>query len=71
MLAAKYKDNVPVQYKTSIDVALHRLGKERPEEFADKMVDGIFSTPLYEVKNVEMKGGVSDHCALVATVTKV
>ena len=69
MLAARYKDNVPPQYKTSIDASLHRAGKTRPEELADKMVDGIFSTSTYVVSDVEMVCGVSDHCALVANVS--
>ena len=69
-LAEKYKDNIPAHYKTSLDPSLHRSGKTHPEELMDKMVDGIFSTPGYTVSNVEMVCGVSDHCALVATVSK-
>ena len=69
MLATKYKDNVPSRYKTSIDASLHRAGKEHAGELADKMVDGLFSTPAYVVSNVELISGVSDHCAIVANVT--
>jgi len=69
LLAAQYKDNVPPQYKTSIDIDLHRNGKTSPHELIDKMVDGIFSTSVYKVSDVEMVSGVSDHCALVATIT--
>lgn len=70
-LAAEYRDTVPPQYKTSLDIALHRNGKEFPHELADKMVDGIFSTPGYMVSDVALIHGVSDHCAIVATVAKV
>jgi endonuclease/exonuclease/phosphatase family metal-dependent hydrolase len=69
-LASAYKDNVPPQYKTSIDIVRHRNGKDRPHELADKMVDGIFSTPGYTVTNVKLQDGVSDHCAIVATIEK-
>jgi endonuclease/exonuclease/phosphatase family metal-dependent hydrolase len=64
MLTAKYKDNVPAHYTTSIDGSLHKAG---PLEL---MVDGFFSTPVYKVSDIEMVSGVSDHCALVATVSK-
>ena len=70
MLAARYKDNIPPHYRTSLDISLHRAGKTQPEELSDKMVDGIFSTPGYAVSDVEMVPGLSDHCALRATVTK-
>jgi len=65
MLADKYKDNVPSHYTTSIDGNLHRAGQ------LNLMVDGIFSTPGYEVSNVQMVSGLSDHGALVATVSKI
>ena len=70
-IEARYKDNIPLEYKTSLDVNLHRSGKTKAHELADKMVDGIFSTPTYAVSNVELISGVSDHCAIVATVTKI
>jgi exonuclease III len=63
-IASEYKDNVPGHYTTSIDGALHRAGQ------LPYMVDGIFSTPGYVVTNVEMVSGLSDHCALLATVSK-
>ncbi len=63
-LAERYKDNVPPEYTTSIDGTYHRAGN------LERMVDGIFSTPGYEVSNVRMECGVSDHCALVGTVSR-
>ncbi len=64
MLADKYKDNVPAHYLTSIDGDFHRAGQLK------YMVDGLFSTPEYAISDVEMVCGLSDHCALVATVSK-
>lgn len=69
-LAETYKDNVPPQYKTSLDLSLHRAAQTQPEQISNKMVDGLFSTPGYRVCNVEMICGVSDHCGLVADVDK-
>lgn len=63
-LAERFKDNVPPQYVSSLDRNLHRAGH------LDYIVDGIFSTPLYKVSDVELRGGVSDHCALIATISK-
>ena len=70
MIAGKYKDNVPPQYKTSLDISLHRHGMDRAEELKDKMVDYIFSTEGYEVSDVNMVRGVSDHCALTANAVR-
>jgi endonuclease/exonuclease/phosphatase family metal-dependent hydrolase len=64
MLAARYKDNIPAHYTSSLDGSLHRAG---PLPY---MVDGIFSSPDYEVSGVTMHSGVSDHCAIIATVSK-
>lgn len=69
-LASKYKDNVPAHYETSLDMELHRAAKEKPNEIRNRMVDGIFSTQAYSVTDVELISGVSDHCAIVATISK-
>ncbi|MEK7155935.1 MAG: endonuclease/exonuclease/phosphatase family protein [Patescibacteria group bacterium] len=69
-LASRYKDNIPLEYATSIDVTLHRAGKDRPEELADKMVDGLFTTPSYAASDVRLISGVSDHSAIVACIAK-
>jgi endonuclease/exonuclease/phosphatase family metal-dependent hydrolase len=70
MLAGAYKDNIPPEYKTSIDVNLHRAGKIVSEEMDKKMVDGLFSTPEYVVSDVGLHSGVSDHMAITATISK-
>ena len=67
-LSEKYKDNIPAEYETSIDINLHRAGKLRPHELADKMVDGLFTTPGYTASEVVLHSGVSDHCAIVAQI---
>jgi endonuclease/exonuclease/phosphatase family metal-dependent hydrolase len=72
----RYKDNIPASYTMSLDVALHRVGEAkllsdaRALGLEGLMVDYIFSTPGYMVSNVVMESGVSDHKALVATVSK-
>ena len=65
MLATKYADNVPLSYTSSLDPVLHRAGP------LPLMVDGFFSTPEYAVSDVRMECGISDHCALIATVSRV
>lgn len=70
-IAAKYKDNIPAEYRTSIDINLHRAGKERSHELADKMVDGLFTTSGYTASDVRLEFGVSDHAAIVATVSRL
>jgi endonuclease/exonuclease/phosphatase family metal-dependent hydrolase len=63
-LAKKYKDNIPLEYKTSIDQNLHRV------RGIQLMVDGLFTTPIYKTSNVRLVDGVSDHMAIVAEVNK-
>jgi|GEM_PF-5115909 hypothetical protein len=41
------------------------------QELMDKkMVDGVFSTPEYEVSNVQLHSGVSDHLAITGDISK-
>ena len=68
-LAQRYKDNIPLKYHTSIDVNLHRDGaKMRGRSL---MVDGLFTTPVFQCSNVRLVGGVSDHFAVVAEVHRI
>jgi endonuclease/exonuclease/phosphatase family metal-dependent hydrolase len=69
-LSEKYKDNIPSQYETSIDLNLHRAGKIRPHELVDKMVDGLFTTRGYVASDVVLHTGVSDHCAITARISR-
>lgn len=70
ILAEKYKDNIPSEYKTSIDIGLHRNRVDNSAELATKMVDGLFTTPAYTAHDVTLVSSVSDHMAIVATVEK-
>lgn len=63
-ISLKYKDNIPMEYETSIDGNLHRA------KGLKLMVDGLFSTPHYQIKNVRLIDGVSDHCAIIAEVSR-
>jgi len=63
-ISKKYKDNIPPEYKTSIDQNLHRV---KGIQF---MVDGLFTTPSYKASNVKLVDGVSDHMAIVADIDK-
>jgi endonuclease/exonuclease/phosphatase family metal-dependent hydrolase len=63
-LAARWIDHVPLTYTTSLDPILHRAG------FLQLMVDGVFSTPDYDVSSATLHQGVSDHCAITAQVGK-
>lgn len=71
IIASRYKDNIPAEYKTSIDVGLHRSGKQDGERLLRLMVDGLFSTPEYEVKNAKLTFGVSDHAAITADIERI
>lgn len=64
-IAAEFIDGVPAHYTTSIDGNLHRAG---PIPF---MVDGLFHTPNYKLEGATLHTGVSDHCALTATLSRV
>lgn len=64
VISEKYTDNVPEQYQTSLDSERHRVAG------LTLMVDGMFSTPEYAIRNVELISGISDHCAVVGVVGK-
>lgn len=64
-LAARYHDNIPPEILTSIDGDFHKAGQLM------LMVDGLFTTPEYQVSDVRVVGGVSDHKAIVGEIKKV
>jgi exonuclease III len=66
-IASVYTDNIPSQYLTSLDPARHRAPAD---EQVDKMVDGVFATPGYKATDIMLHTGVSDHCAVTATIAK-
>lgn len=66
-IARQLKDNIPTEIVSTIDPHLHRANKVEAGKLA-LMVDYVWSTPKYEVKNVRVVSGVSDHCGVVATL---
>lgn len=64
-ISARYTDNIPVEYKTSIDQTLHR------KQGLMYVVDGLFTTPEYKATDVRLADGVSDHMAIVAQIGKL
>lgn len=63
-LAARWTDNIPLTYTTSLDPVLHRAGP------LPLVVDAVFSTADYNVSDVVLHQGVSDHCAITCTISK-
>ncbi len=61
-LARYYHDNVPSYIESTIDSNLHR------KKGLKLVVDGIFSTKQYGVRDVTIQKGISDHKALVSHV---
>lgn len=64
MMSAQYRDNLPLTVTTTLDQELHRAA---PIVLA---VDNIFSSKEYSVNMNEPIFGVSDHCALIADITR-
>ena len=71
-LANVYTDNIPPQYRSSLDRTLHRAGNdpERAIVFDEYMVDYLFSQPAYNVTDVRLEFGVSDHAAVIGEVAQ-
>ena len=70
-MTATYTDNIPPKYKSSLDKNLHRLGDKVVDQpiFDEYMVDYIFTQPPYKAKDVRLEFGISDHAAVIATIT--
>ncbi len=64
-IAHKYKDNIPSYIRTTIDKNLHRAGD------LQLVVDGLFTTLPYHVDSIEVVNNLSDHCAILATISKL
>ncbi len=63
-LAEKDQDNIPLEVTSTVDPQFHK------NKTISYVVDGIFSTPGYEVTGVQVVGGLSDHKALVAQIRR-
>jgi len=64
ILSEHFKDNIPAHIESTLDPLYHRA----PEIL--RAVDGIFTTPGYVASNVNVRCGISDHCAVIADVQK-
>ncbi|MCX6816642.1 MAG: endonuclease/exonuclease/phosphatase family protein [Candidatus Beckwithbacteria bacterium] len=64
-LASLYHDSLPLNITTTIDPQLHQAGP------LQLVVDGLFSSPQYLVKNIYLQTGLSDHQAIIAEITKL
>lgn len=71
LLSQGYTDQIPPEYHGSMDMAFHRT-RGTPEEGRVKtnMVDYLLTTPGYSASDVRLQDGVSDHKAIVATITR-
>jgi endonuclease/exonuclease/phosphatase family metal-dependent hydrolase len=71
-LTQVYTDTVPQSYITSLDPNLHRMRHEplKKDLLENFMVDYVFIQPPYSASNVRLEFGVSDHAAVVATLSK-
>lgn len=63
-IANRYQDHIPPEYLTSLDPELHKTKGEK-----HLMVDGLFGTPHYSTTDVRLQSGISDHMAIVATIS--
>lgn len=70
-LTKHYTDAVPATYASSLDPSLHTLGNtpEKRHLFESFMVDYVFTQPPYTASDVRLEFGLSDHAAVVATIT--
>lgn len=57
-------DHLPAHIRTTIDPQLHRAGA------LQLVVDTIFSTPDYDVEDVQVLDAVSDHKGILATLQR-
>lgn len=64
-LSTEYISWIPLSVDSTLDPILFR----RPG--LNLVVDHLFSTPDYQITNVEVLTGLSDHCALYAVVDKL
>ena len=71
-LLTQYTDTVPTVYSSSLDKSLHRHGTnpEKSIMFESFMVDYVFTQLPYIASNVRLEFGLSDHAAVVATISK-
>lgn len=71
-LCKYYTDTVPAHYSSSLDRAFHNHGSnpDRQMLFDTFMVDYLFTMPPYSASTVRLQFGLSDHAAILATLSK-
>jgi exonuclease III len=67
-----YDDAVPETFTSSLDQTAHHLANnpEKKHLFTDYMVDHLLVQQPYVAKDVRLEFGISDHAAVVATISK-
>jgi endonuclease/exonuclease/phosphatase family metal-dependent hydrolase len=68
----RYVDAVPASYTSSLDRTLHRAGTRTDLNapiFDVYMVDYVFTQQPFQARDVYLQFGLSDHAAVVATIT--
>ena len=60
-----FRDNLPKEITSTLDPNLHYAGK------LDLAVDTVFTTPHYQVEELQVLSGLSDHCGLHCVVERV
>ena len=67
-LASRFVDHPPEDIDTTLDPKLHYANLNEPGKLK-LVVDHLFTTPGFTAK-VEIKDGLSDHCAIVAELDR-
>jgi endonuclease/exonuclease/phosphatase family metal-dependent hydrolase len=65
-LAKRYTDNIPASVTTTIDKNLHKSGFD-----IQLVIDGLFTSAHYVVREVRVVPNTSDHLAVVAEIERV
>lgn len=72
-LLQHYTDTIPVTYHSSLDPKFHRASENTDLQklFTQFMVDYVFTQDPYRASGVRLQFDLSDHAAVVATITQV
>ncbi|HCC84657.1 MAG TPA: hypothetical protein DEP87_03160 [Candidatus Pacebacteria bacterium] len=62
-LSENFIDHIPQTVKTTLDSTLHR------HQNLQYVVDYLFTTPEYQMKNVQLKSGLSDHLGILGQLS--
>lgn len=65
VLAKKFVDRTPKNIVTTLDPKLHYANRHQSGKLK-LVVDHVFTTPNIGINKIEIKDGLSDHCAIVA-----